>query len=137
MKNDIAWPEYVPEKFRNEESFNKWNRGRYGLGYRQTQKVRVQDGLIIPHETGHFTAAGDDKIGMNPWVGAQVKYGPQGNQTTTQKYIVDKGDTIEDVASKFGVRVDQIKKANKGKVKKGILTAGEKITTSSVHFIGR
>ena len=132
MKNDIAWPEYVPEKFRNEESFNKWIRGRYGLGYRQTQKVRVQDGLIIPHETGHFTAAGDDKIGMNPWVGAQVKYGPQGNQTTTQKYIVDKGDTIEDVAYKFGVRVDQIKKANKGNVKKGILTPGDTIKIQTI-----
>jgi len=127
MKNDIKWPEYVPEKFRNEESFNKWNRGRYGLGYRQTQKVKVQDGLIVPQETGHFTASSDTNIGMNPWVGAQVKYGPEGNQTTTQKYIVEQGDTLVSVAEKFGVNPKQIKDANKGKVKKGIITSGQTI----------
>ena len=127
MKKDIRWPAYVPEAARNEESFNKWNRGQYGLGYRQTQKVKVQDGLIVPQETGHFTAASDTNVGMNPWVGAQVKYGPEGNQTTTQKYIVEQGDTIVSVAEKFGVNPKQIKDANKGKVKKGIITSGQTI----------
>ena len=131
-KGGVKWPEYVPEEARSEDAYNKWIRQRYYRGKTGTGKVQVQDGLIVPHETGHFTASSKTNIGMNPWVGAQVKYGPQGNQTTTQKYIVDKGDTIEDVASKFGVRVDQIKKANKGKVKKGILTAGEKITIQTI-----
>lgn len=132
MKNDIKWPDYVPEEARNEESFNKWNRGRYGLGYRETQKVRVQNGLIVPHETGHFTAASDTNIGMNPWVGAQVKYGPEGNQTTTQKYIVEQGDTINSVAEKFGVHPKQIKDFNKGSVKKGIITSGQEIKIRTV-----
>jgi len=128
MKNDIEWPEYVPEKFRNEESFNKWNRGRYGLGYRQTQKVKVQNGLIVPQETGHLTASSDTNIGMNPWVGAQVKYGPEGNQTTTQKYIVEQGDTLVSVGEKFGVNPKQIKDANKdAKVKRGIIISGQTI----------
>ena len=126
---DIKWPSFVPEEARSEESYNKWIRTRYGRAKTQVSRVQAVDGIL--RETGHAQA----DIGMNPWVGAQVKYGPEGNQTTTQKYIVEQGDTIQDVAAKFGVSPKQIQthKANKGKVKKGILTAGEKITIQTIR----
>lgn len=132
LEGGIKWPDYVPEEARTEEAYNKWNRQKYYRGKTGTKKLQVRDGIL--RETGHFTASSKTNIGMNPWVGAQVKYGPEGNQTTTQKYIVDKGDKIQDVAYKFGVSVKQITDANKGKIKKGILTPGEQIKIETIKL---
>lgn len=123
-KGGIEWPEWVPEEARTIEAYNKWNRQNLYLGKKGTRKYAELTG--VPQEFGH--AEGD--IGQNIAGGAQPKYGEAGNQTTVQRHLVTKGETVKDLALRYGVSEKEIIKNNKGIAKKGI-KAGDylKITT--------
>jgi len=117
----VKWPDFVPEKARNINNYNKWIRQKYYRGYQGTKEISKKTG--IPHETGHAQA----DIGMNPWVGAQVKYGLDGNQTLTQFHQVVEGDTIESIAAKYGLLPKWIK------TKKGGIKPGEKLKIQTLR----
>ena len=110
LDREQAWP-----KGKSLDGYEKWLRTNYETkGRKMTTAFEKKYGF--QHDLGHAAQGPNAPSMLSP----QLRWGADANRTTVQRYIIEKGDTLESIAQKQGTAPKLIERLNSKKVLKDL-----------------